>query len=103
MIAGGKDKGVDYGLIQDLAREKVKCAVLIGEAKEKISRVLKKWLPVEVVPTLETAVEAAYQKAARGDSVLLSPMCSSFDMFSSYEERGRVFKKAVEGLTKRHA
>jgi len=98
LIAGGKHKGVDYRQILDLARQKVREVILIGEAKEKIRAALEGVLALDEAATLEEAVRKAYQKARPGDSVLLSPMCSSFDMFSSYEERGSVFKNAVQGL-----
>jgi UDP-N-acetylmuramoylalanine--D-glutamate ligase len=100
LIAGGKDKGVDYNLVLNLAREKVKDVVLIGEAKKKIESVFKGFLPVDEADSLDEAVIKAYQKAKPGDCVLLSPMCSSFDMFSSFEERGNCFKKAVFALDK---
>lgn len=102
LIAGGKDKGVDYSLIGDLASEKVKGLVLIGQAAGRIEKTFKKSLPVDKAATLEEAVIKAFNKAKSGDCVLLSPMCSSFDMFSGYEERGEVFKNAVERL-KRHS
>ncbi len=100
LIAGGKDKGVDYGVILDEARQKVKKVVLIGEAKELIACALKDNLLIEEAGSLEEAVLKAYHKALPGDSVLLSPMCSSFDMFSGYEERGNLFKKTVYNLAK---
>jgi UDP-N-acetylmuramoylalanine--D-glutamate ligase len=100
LIAGGKDKGVDYNIILDSARKKVKEVILIGEAKEKIARVFRGILSIDEAVTLQEAVRKAYSKAKAGDSVLLSPMCSSFDMFSDYEERGRVFKEAVYALAR---
>lgn len=100
LIAGGRDKGLDYRIILDLAREKVKQLVLIGEAKEKIRMALQSALPVEEAASLEEAVAIGFNKAAPGDCVLLSPMCASYDMFSDYEERGRAFKKAVLDLAK---
>lgn len=101
LIAGGKDKGVDYSRILDFARGKVKEVILIGEAKEKIKEALEGDLSVEEAADLEEAVSRAFYKAGRGDCVLLSPMCSSFDMFSDYEERGRVFKEIVRNLAKK--
>lgn len=95
LIAGGKDKGNDYSIIFDFAREKVKSAVFIGQAQEKMEAVFKDIFCVERADTLEEAVKKAYSKAEQGDCVLLSPMCASFDMFSNYEQRGRVFKEAV--------
>jgi len=100
LIAGGKDKGVDYSVILDLARKKIKEIVLIGEAKEKIAKALGSFLSIEAADTLEEAVAKAYRKASPGDCILLSPMCSSFDMFASYEERGNAFKNAVYNLVR---
>lgn len=100
LIAGGRDKGSDYSAISDLMQKKAKEAILIGEAKDKIKEALMGGLPIHEVSTLEEAVSLAFSKAKPGDCVLLSPMCSSFDMFSSYEERGEVFKKAVYELAK---
>lgn len=100
LIAGGRDKGVDYSIILDLGRKKIREMLLIGEARGKIKSVFKGFLPIEEAVTLEEAVRKAYFKARPGDCVLLSPMCSSFDMFSNYEERGRCFKKAVYELGK---
>jgi len=100
LIAGGKDKGLDYSVILDLARKKVKDVILIGEAKEKIESVFRGFLSIDKANDLEEAVHKAYLKAKAGDSVLFSPMCSSFDMFSDYEERGNYFKKAVCDLAK---
>jgi UDP-N-acetylmuramoylalanine--D-glutamate ligase len=99
LIAGGKDKGVDYRVILDEALGKVKKVIVIGEAREKIRAALGNELPVEEAATLQEAVSRAYSLAGKGDYVLLSPMCSSFDMFKNYEERGRVFKEIVRGLT----
>jgi len=99
-IAGGRDKGVDYRIIAELARKKVKKAILIGEARGKIKDAFGDILSVEDALTLEEAVKNAYSYACPGDCILLSPMCSSYDMFADYEERGRVFKKAVLELLK---
>jgi UDP-N-acetylmuramoylalanine--D-glutamate ligase len=98
LIAGGKDKGLDYSLILPFAQGKVKDVILIGEARNKIRRALQGGMPLEEAATLQEAVERARAKALPGDCVLLSPMCSSFDMFTSYEERGRVFKEIVGRL-----
>jgi len=98
LIAGGRDKGSDYRPILDLIQKKVRDVILIGEAKEKIKDVLTGFLPIDEAQSLEEAVNAAFYKANSGDCVLLSPMCSSFDMFSNYEERGNCFKRAVQEL-----
>jgi UDP-N-acetylmuramoylalanine--D-glutamate ligase len=100
LIAGGKDKGVDYRVILESAKDKVKKVITIGEARGKIKEALGSALTVEEALTLTDAVDNAFKYAARGDCVLLSPMCSSFDMFSNYEERGRAFKDAVFSLAR---
>ncbi|MFA5118870.1 MAG: UDP-N-acetylmuramoyl-L-alanine--D-glutamate ligase [Candidatus Omnitrophota bacterium] len=100
LIAGGKDKGNDYRIILEAARQKVKHAVLIGQAKEKMKLVFQGQLPFDEALSLPEAVRKAYALAEAGDSVLLSPMCASFDMFTDYEHRGRVFKQAVGELEK---
>ncbi len=101
LIAGGKDKGVDYNLILGYSRGKVKEAILIGQARQRIGAAFKGNIIFEESASLEEAVKKAFSKAEPGDCVLLSPMCSSFDMFSSYEERGRVFKEIVFDLQKK--
>ena len=98
LIAGGKDKGVNYGQIKQAAAGKVKLAVLIGEAALTINSALGSLLAVEYAVDLADAVNKAYAAASPGDYVLLSPMCSSFDMFSGYEQRGESFKRAVASL-----
>ena len=99
LIAGGKDKGADYASILEIAAKRIKEVVLIGEAKEKIKKAFDGALPIEEATTLEEAVYKAYHKASPGDCVLLSPMCSSFDMFLDYQDRVNCFKKAVFALT----
>ncbi len=103
LIAGGKDKGLDYRGILEVASNKVKEVVLIGEAKEKIKSVLSPALSLDAAGSLEEAVGKAFSKARPGDSVLFSPMCSGFDMFSDYEERGNCFKRAVANLEQEQA
>ena len=99
LIAGGRHKGIDYGVIVKAAKGKVKHIVLIGEAKDIIARDLNgEGFSIEKVDTLKEAVTKAYLSAKPGYTVLLSPMCSSYDMFINYEERGRAFKKIVLDL-----
>ena len=98
LIAGGRHKGIDYQVILEAARGKVKQVILIGEAKEKIASDLGGEFPIEMVFSLEDAVNKAYVCALPGYSILFSPMCSSFDMFIDYQDRGRVFKKIVSEL-----
>ena len=98
LIAGGRDKGGDYGLLKDMVREKVKLLLLIGEARDKMAVALQKVTSVKPADTLPEAVRLAAAAAEPGDVVLLSPACASFDMFASYEERGQVFSRAVLDL-----
>jgi len=98
LIAGGKDKGFDFAALNEMLRRKVKLAVLIGETREKLA---SSWSPAvhcARADTLKAAVQLARQNAQRGDVVLLSPACSSFDMFQSYEDRGNQFKQIVRTL-----
>lgn len=99
LIAGGKDKGGDYGPLRDLVAEKVKGLALIGEAQDRIFEALGHLTEAVRLKTLEAAVKWAFSRATAGDVILLSPACSSFDMFANYEERGRCFKAIVHGLT----
>lgn len=98
LIAGGKDKGLDYRPLGDLIKRKVKYSILIGENKTKIRSELKGYASVDEARTLEDAVTIAFSKAKPEDVILFSPASSSFDMFKNYEERGSVFKKAVLSL-----
>lgn len=98
LVAGGKDKGGSYAPLAEALRRKGRAAVLIGEARERMAEALGPALPVELAPSLPDAVERAYRLAQPGDAVLLSPACSSFDMFKNYAERGDCFARAVRGL-----
>src|SRR5258708_3752208 len=97
LILGGKDKGSDYTVLNDLVRQRVKRVYTIGAAAAKIESQIKN---VEVVhaEALENALRKANALAESGDVVLLAPACASFDQFKSYEHRGRVFKEIVRGL-----
>ena len=99
LILGGKDKGNDYSAIFDLVKEKVKAIVCLGVDNKKIHESFKDIVPV-IVDTLsaEEAVKESSRLAVEGDTVLLSPCCASFDLFKSYEDRGRQFKEAVRNL-----
>jgi UDP-N-acetylmuramoylalanine--D-glutamate ligase len=98
-IVGGTDKGNDYSQLMDLVREKVKAIVCLGVDNSKIIAAFQA-TGIEMVETksMEEAVRSAYFLAAKGDSVLLSPACASFDLFKNYEDRGRQFKEAVRNL-----
>lgn len=98
LIAGGRDKGSDFASLKDLVKEKIREAVLVGEASARIATAWAGALPVEYARTFPEAVQAAYGKARAGEIVLFSPMCKSFDMFTDYEHRGRVFKEIVHQL-----
>jgi UDP-N-acetylmuramoylalanine--D-glutamate ligase len=98
LIMGGLDKGSDFSVLRDLIERKVKLLVLLGEAKEKIERAAGGTVRTVKVNSLREAVEVSMANASRGDVVLLSPGCASFDMFSDFEDRGRKFKEAVRGL-----
>jgi UDP-N-acetylmuramoylalanine--D-glutamate ligase len=103
LIAGGRDKGGDYSILAEPVRQKVKHMLLIGEAKDTMARAFLAFTNVEILETLQEAVLRAASFAVPGDTVLLSPACASFDMFSSYAERGNVFRKSVLGLRKNPA
>lgn len=99
LIAGGRDKAGDFGQLRPLVREKVKALILIGEAAEKIKGVLGDLTDTVFASDLLDAVKRARELAKRGDVVLLSPACASFDMFRDFEDRGHQFKKLVRGLS----
>ncbi len=96
LIAGGKDKHSDYSAVKDIVKRKVKELVLIGEASGAIRKAIGGAVATHQAKDMFDAVRLARGLAQKDDIVLLSPMCSSFDMFSSYKERGEVFKKAVD-------
>ena len=101
-IAGGTDKGNDYSVLFDLVKEKVKLLICMGVDNKKL---IKAFSPIcEVVDThsLDETMNVAYRRAEKGDVVLLSPCCASFDLFKNYENRGEMFKEKVKKLkTKR--
>jgi UDP-N-acetylmuramoylalanine--D-glutamate ligase len=98
LIAGGKDKGGDYAPLSPLISEKVRHLILIGEASERIAATLGNLTHTVRAASLEDAVALAHKLTEAGGTVLLSPGCSSFDMFKSYAERGNVFSAAVGRL-----
>jgi UDP-N-acetylmuramoylalanine--D-glutamate ligase len=98
LIAGGKDKNGDLSPLKELVEKRVKHLILLGEAKERMNHELGGLTDTVMAKTMEEAVSLARQKAKGGEVVLLSPACSSFDMFKDYKERGRVFKEAVVRL-----
>ena len=98
LIAGGKDKGGDFGKLRNVIARRVKRLVLIGEAAPRIQQVLEGLKPISHAPSFRDAIQIAAQSAQPGEVVLLSPACASFDMFADYQDRGRQFKALVNGL-----
>ena len=99
LIAGGRDKGNDYGPLKRLVEAKVRGVVAIGEGADKVTQELGPHTERAVgAATLEEAIQYAQLLAEPGDTVLLSPACSSFDMFENYEDRGDTFKRLVHAL-----
>ena len=99
LILGGKDKGNDYSEIEGLVRKKVKAIVCMGLHNEKLMEFFEGKVPtLRDTNSLEDAVAACKELSTEGDTVLLSPCCASFDLFTSYEDRGRKFKDAVRKL-----
>jgi len=98
LIAGGKDKGLNYTSLSMRIEEKVKAAIVIGEIADQLTHEFPAGLPIEKAETLEDAVKLSQKLAVHGDTVLFSPGTSSFDMFNGYEHRGDVFRQAVKKL-----
>ena len=98
LILGGKDKGNDYSEIMPLVKSKVKAIVAMGVDNTKIVDYFSSEVTVRDTHSLEDAIAACREIAVEGDTVLLSPCCASFDLFKSYEDRGRRFKEAVKNL-----
>lgn len=95
LIAGGKDKGADFSPLRELVQRKVKFALLVGETKNSMRTAFGGGYSIKAMNSLEEAVDEAFRLAEPGDFILFSPGCSSFDMFSSYLERGEVFNRLV--------
>ena len=98
LILGGQDKGNDYEQIKDLVIQKVKKIYAIGSSAEKVFNFFHNDVKIEIKKSLEDAVKSSSMEANKGDVILLSPACASFDMFNNYEHRGKVFKEAVNKL-----
>ena len=100
LIAGGRDKGIDYGDFIMQAKEKVRYMILIGEAKKKIANKARdlNFTNIIFADTMDEAVDIANSYSNVGDNILLSPACSSFDMYKDFEERGRKYKEKVMSL-----
>ena len=102
LIAGGRHKGGSFSIWNDCFPGKVKAIFLMGEAKHLIAEELKVSIPIVFVDTLEEAIEKGLQYAEQGDNLVLSPGCSSYDMFRNFEERGEAYKQGLEGESKRY-
>lgn len=100
LILGGKDKGSDYTVLNDLLRARVKRVYTIGAAAAKIESQIRGTVEIEHAETLDNAIRRASKAAQPRDIVLLAPACASFDQFQSYEHRGRVFKEIVHSLAR---
>ena len=99
LILGGIDKGNDYSILRGLVKEKVKAIVCMGVDNRKIHEAFKDDVPLMVnTGSAQEAVRSAFHFANKGDVVLLSPACASFDLFKNYEDRGKQFKDAVRDL-----
>ena len=98
LILGGRGKGGDFSPLRAAVRKRVRSVVLVGEAADKIEKALGGVVPIDRVPTYREVVRIAFDRAVRGDVVLLAPACTSWDMFKDFEERGRTFKREVRRL-----
>jgi UDP-N-acetylmuramoylalanine--D-glutamate ligase len=98
LLLGGRYKGGDFGVLSELLRERVRALIVFGEAAEEIQGMIGGIVETERAVNLKEAVGMARDRASSGDTVLLSPGCSSFDEFKNYEERGSVFKGIVERM-----
>ena len=100
LILGGRDKGNDYTELRDQLIEKVHTVIAIGESQKRIQEQIGNIIPHFIAAdNMRVAVRYAQKQAKKGEVVLLSPACSSFDMFEDYEHRGREFKECVQHLS----
>ena len=96
LILGGKDKGNDYSEIAELVKEKCSALIFLGADNSKLHDFFGGYgIPISDTHSMEECVNEAYRIAKKGETVLLSPCCASFDLFRSYEERGKLFKEYV--------
>jgi len=98
LILGGINKGGDFSVLKDKLKQKVKKAIIIGRDKHQIKSMIEEYTQVELADSLEEAVIKSYNTAEKGDTVILSPGCASFDMFKSYADRGNQFINIVKNL-----
>jgi UDP-N-acetylmuramoylalanine--D-glutamate ligase len=98
LIAGGRDKGTDLSEWVDAVKARARGVVLYGEAKKRFRSALEGLAELQIAFSFEDAVDKAYQWGSPGDVVILSPACSSYDLFANFEERGQRFKELVHKL-----
>ncbi len=98
LIAGGKDKGIDFTPLREAVGAKARAVILLGQAAARMAEALGREVPLYVVEGMEEALPTALELARPGDTVLLSPACSSFDQYSDYTERGRHFKEVFRRM-----
>ncbi len=98
LVAGGKDKQISYECLKKVVATKVKGVVLMGEVKEKMRAEFEGLTETVCVDSIEDAALNAFEMSGKGDTILFSPACSSFDMFSSYEQRGELFKELIRNV-----
>jgi UDP-N-acetylmuramoylalanine--D-glutamate ligase len=103
LLMGGRDKGGNFSVLQDLIRARAQELIVLGEAAEAIRAALGQLLPTKAATSMQDAVKKAFQDADPEDVVLLSPGCASFDWYKNYAERGDDFRRAVEEIKKRAA
>ena len=97
LLAGGRNKGLDLNVLTQV-QEHVKHLVAIGEAADEIEKVFQESLPISKANSMYEAIEIAFKCSEKGDVVLLSPGCTSFDWYGSYAERGEDFERIVQSL-----
>ncbi len=102
LIAGGRDKGCEFEAVSEALKKHVRAVYLIGEAAQRIKSVWDGIVPIHLSPSLEDAVNAIHSVAKSGEVVVMSPGCSSFDMFKNYEQRGAIFRMLVKKLPGEH-
>lgn len=102
LIAGGRDKGCEFEAVNEALRKHARAVYLIGEAAQRIKSIWEGIVPIHLSSSLEDAVTSIYSVAKSGEAVVMSPGCSSFDMFKNYEERGAIFRKLVQELPGEH-
>jgi UDP-N-acetylmuramoylalanine--D-glutamate ligase len=102
LIAGGRDKGCEFDAVNDALRKYARAVYLIGEAAQRIKSIWEGIVPIHLSSSLEDAVTSIHSVAKAGEAVVMSPGCSSFDMFKNYEERGAIFRRLVKELPGEH-